>query len=318
MNTHLVLDFNNLAHRASAKDPGLVNADGRPTGTVYGMLKMIKSLCHEFRPLSISLCLDSGLNPERLKFFPEYKLARRQAKLEKTPEEQESYKDFLVQKQRFIEYASCSNFKILSGESTEADDIIGYIANLVRFTKPFNYEGNRRHKIVIVSTDNDFIHTVSPSVEFYSPVKNQLYTIDNVDPGLELFRKSISGDAGDGVTGVPGVGEATILEAFKTIPFTGNREEFYNSCEAHSNNRVKKIGLNRGIVERNTFIISLAYESGFVRHLSPEVKATIKDVFLSDQNSLDYDKLLRLSHEDDFKSIYTNIKSFFWWAKEIK
>ena len=318
MNRHLILDLNNLAHRASAKDPGLTNTAGVRTGTVFGMLRMIKTLCHDFKPVSITVCEDSGYNQERLKFFPEYKFSRRQKKVDRTKEEEDSYIDFVRQRNRFLEYAQNAGIRILKYDYTEADDIIGYIAHLANITKPFTYEGNMKHKLLIVSTDNDFMHLVSPCVDYYSPVRNQVYTYEHVNPTLELFKKSINGDPGDGIAGVPGVGEKTIQEAFETIKFTGDRDEFYRSCSVHSNNRVKKIAEGRELVERNTKIISLLYTSGFVRNLPSETKLGIKNSFFNTVSQSNYDSLLKLSYEDDFKSIFTNIKSFFWWVEHLK
>ena len=316
MSKHLVIDLNNLAMRARAKDPGLCNSSGIGTGIVYGMLKMVKSLCHEYKPLSISLCEDSGYNKSRMEFYPEYKQQRRKAKEEKTEEEIKSYEEYLRQRDRFLKYMKFCNVKVFRYKHTEADDIIGYIAHLCNLTKPFTYQGNMKHKIVIVSTDNDFKHLVSECVDYYTPVKNELWTREYLDPELELFQKSINGDSGDGISGIKGVGSATITEAFNSIPYV-DREQFYSACTNHSNNRIKKIGNNKDIVERNIKIISLHYGTGFVRYLSPETKSAIKDLFFNPVKTLNYDQLLSMSHEDDFKSIFTNVKGYFWWPEKL-
>jgi 5'-3' exonuclease len=135
-----------------------------------------------------------------------------------------------------------------------------------------------------------------------------------VNSEIELFKKSIEGDSSDGIPGIPGVGEATIKKAFSEITYT-DRQSFLESCKSHTNPRIKKIGEGNAVIERNTKIISLLYMTGFVRYLPSDVKSDISSRFFSSNPTLDYNKLMRLSHEDEFTSVYSNIKSFFWWAE---
>lgn len=334
MKYHLVIDYNNFAMRAKSKDPGLSNRDGIGTGVVYTMLKMLKSMAERFKSASIILVEDSGLDRNRLEFYPEYKRDRRDKKKERTEEEQELYAEFVRQRERFLLYAGKCGIKHLKVKYKEADDLIACLGHIANHSKPFTYKGNLQHKIVVVSTDRDYVHMVSPCIDLWSPLKDTYYTYDDIDPNLELFKKSMEGDPGDGISGIPGVGTGTIEKAFEdfgwkgkkydhTLPealddFIVDRKEFYELCKSHKSARVKKIFEGKDIVERNIRLISLRYREGFVSELGCEAVKEIKAALFGNNPDVDLDSILKLAYEDGFKSIYGRVHNYFAWTKNLQ
>ncbi len=320
---HCVIDYNNHCFRSQiARGGELATSKGLGTTVPFYGLSMLKTLAEKFKPVSIMFADDRGLSKERVKFYPGYKQERRDAKNNKTPEEQEIYEDFKRQKEEFRKYLIPLQIKYLFFEGVEADDIIAYMAHLVNYIPPFTYKGNLKHKLLIVSSDADFIHLVNENVEVYNPIKNKYYSNREIKNSfLELFRKSVLGDKGDSIVGITGVGEGSIEKAFEGWKDIKEEEidKFFESCKNHSNNRVKKIADNIEIVKRNMQVISLRYKEGFVRDLSSGVKQGIKNtLLLKQERNVDYDTLLKLSYENEFRSIYKSTHLWFHWVENLK
>lgn len=327
-NIHCLIDFNNFAKRANHKDEGLCNSKGNRTGTVFYMLRMLKAIVEEYKPLSVTLFSDTGLNKDRLEFFPEYKKARREKKQLLTEEEKEEESSFRDQKKRFLEYAKNLGVKhIRCEEPTEADDLIAFISHTCKRLKPFTYKGNRQHKLLVISNDSDFHHLVNEVtdvVHMRRKKDDRILNIKNTNPSLNLFEKAIAGDTSDGISGIKGVGEKSIQKALQEVSydFTNldnleGRTKFYEGCSLHENKKVRLIGEHRDIVERNIKIISLRYGEGFVSFLSDEIKERVIRTFLTDVD-INLDNILKLCYNDEFTSMYIDIHTYFGFTSYLK
>lgn len=321
MSYHVIIDFNNFCGRARAKDTGLYNARGEGTGITFYMLRMIKSLSEKFNPKSIIFVEDGGLSEERLKFYPDYKSERQKKRSEQTEDQLEAYNEYLLQRAKFKRYMDFCNVRHIRCKGEEADDVIAYMCHLSKFTKPFNLNGNLKHRLLVVSCDTDFIHLVSDEVHVWSPSKEKLYTPENTNPKKELLRKAILGDKTDGISSISGVGEKTIEKALddynEQFSWEEDYEIFFDRCKTSSVSKIRKIEEEKNIVLRNVEIISLLYNKGFVKYLSPEHKEEAKKVLSEFNETLDLTALMRMAFEDDFKTIYVNTKSSFNWASKL-
>ena len=116
--------------------------------------------------------------------------------------------------ERLIQYLQSLPVNLISIDSIEADDVIGYLAQ--------RYEGvEETKKVTIMSADQDFLQLVSEKVNVYSPTKKKIYNVENfqeeygIHPKNYLLYKTFLGDKGDNVPKVKGLGEDKLL---KIIP----------------------------------------------------------------------------------------------------
>lgn len=204
-NTWLVLDCNNLCHRAYHAMGGL-SYDGQLTGVVYGFFKELSRLQDRFNTDRVAFCFDRGCH-RRKKILPEYKAKR--AREDRTLEEMEARSEIERQIEALRhDYLPAIGYRnILSGDGYEADD---WIAVAVRSLLPGD-------DAVMVSSDKDLLQLLSatPRVDFYSLHKKKLVTAESFEAewGLPPIKwrwvKSIAGCSTDEIPGVKGVGEKT-------------------------------------------------------------------------------------------------------------
>lgn len=170
----------------------LETEDGRPTGAIYGVLRMVKATIDELKPDKSFFVFDGSLSPTRKDILPEYKANR--TKKEGTGDLKKTIRGLLIS----------------LGINTwlpdmEADDIIGLMTGAME-------EGD---ELTIVSSDTDFLQLLSPTVHIYNPIKKE-YIKPTVYAEDYVLYKAIVGDTADNIRGIDGIGpvKATkIIEA---------------------------------------------------------------------------------------------------------
>jgi 5'-3' exonuclease len=106
-----------------------------------------------------------------------------------------------------------SIYPVLRFEQTEADDIAAYIVKNIS-SIPINH-------IWLISSDKDYDLLVSENVSRFSYVTRKETTIDNwnthydCDPSDYISIKCLTGDTGDNIKGVEGVGPKRALDLVK-------------------------------------------------------------------------------------------------------
>ncbi|MDX1697419.1 MAG: hypothetical protein R3308_03990, partial [Thiohalobacterales bacterium] len=95
----------------------LTNRDGEPTGAVYGVINMLKSLLAEYDPELIAVVFDARGKTFRHEMYPDYKANR-----PSMPEELASQVEPLHALVRAL------GLPLLQVEGVEADDVIGTLA----------------------------------------------------------------------------------------------------------------------------------------------------------------------------------------------
>lgn len=214
MKTDLIIDVSNLAYRAFHTVGGL-SYEGAATGVLYGIFRDIIVLKDRFEPDRIAFCFDSKTHKRR-EVYPEYKANRRKPQTdEMVAARTELYRQ--LNDLRNSHLPNIGYYNVFYEEGYEADDLIASIC--------FGLEERKKAglpvggDVVIVSTDQDLFQLLRCGrVLIYNPVKKKVMTEDSfsdeygIRPGWWSMVKALAGCTGDGVPGIPGVGEKTAIK----------------------------------------------------------------------------------------------------------
>jgi len=167
--------------------------------------KTVDSLKKSYKAKYVVLACDSGSSSYRKAIYPEYKQNRKDKFDQQTVEEQLAFERFFTEFNRVMDsYKTSAKYPLFRFEKCEADDIAAYIVK------------NKKHlglkKIVLVSSDRDWDLLINPEVMRFSYVTRKEITYDNwsehydfdIDDYISI--KCLTGDTGDNVPGVPGIG----------------------------------------------------------------------------------------------------------------
>ncbi len=197
-NTLLLVDGSSYLYRAFHAMPDLRNADGAPTGAIYGMINMLRRLRQDFDAAYIACVFDAKGKTFRDDLYAEYKAHR-----PSMPE------DLARQIEPIHEVVRALGWPILMVEGVEADDVIGTLA----------CEATERGMKTIVSTgDKDLAQLVNDHVTLVNTMSNE--TLDRagviakfgVPPEGIIDYLTLVGDTVDNVPGVDKVGPKTAVK----------------------------------------------------------------------------------------------------------
>ena len=211
----LIIDGLNTFIRCFSAIPTL-NDDGAHVGGIVGFLRSVGYAIKTIRPTRTIIVFDGkGGSNRRKKLFPEYKAGRNMSKrLNRTYDfnnKEDEHQSMLLQITRVVEYLEFLPVTTITIGGIEADDTMAYVTKQLL----------TQSKIVLMSTDKDFLQLVNHRVSVWSPTKKKMYDPPKVleDYGIPshnfaVFR-AIDGDKSDNIDGVRGWGLKTIQ---KKIP----------------------------------------------------------------------------------------------------
>ncbi len=200
-NDLILIDGSNYFYRAFHAISSLRNSKGMPTGAVYGMMTMLKSVLAEYQPQYAAVMFDVKGKNFRHELYPDYKANR-----QPMPEE------LFVQIPHTHQMVQALGFPLLMVEGVEADDVIGTLA------KQAEAAGMQT---LIFSGDKDFAQLVNQSITLINTMKNQRLDVQGVikkfgiPPKLIVDYLSLVGDQADNVPGVQKVGPKTAVKWLK-------------------------------------------------------------------------------------------------------
>ena len=206
----LIIDGLNTFIRCFSAMPTL-NDDGAHVGGIVGFLRSIGYAIKTIRPTRCVIVFDGkGGSNRRKKVFEGYKANRNMSKrLNRTYDfasKEDEHQSMMLQLTRIVDYLEQLPLTTITIESVEADDGMAYITKQILKTS----------KIVLMSTDKDFLQLVNHRVSVWSPTKKKLYDPPKVleDYGIPSHNfavyRSIDGDKSDNIDGVRGWGLKTI------------------------------------------------------------------------------------------------------------
>ena len=206
----LIIDGLNTFIRCFSAMPTL-NDDGAHVGGIVGFLRSIGYAIKTIRPTRCVIVFDGkGGSNRRKKVFEGYKANRNMSKrLNRTYDfasKEDEHQSMMLQLTRIVDYLEQLPLTTITIESVEADDGMAYITKQILKTS----------KIVLMSTDKDFLQLVNHRVSVWSPTKKKLYDPPKVleDYGIPSHNfavyRAIDGDKSDNIDGVRGWGLKTI------------------------------------------------------------------------------------------------------------
>ncbi len=213
-NPLVLVDGSSYLYRAFHAFPPLTNSAGEPTGAMYGVLNMLKSLISQVQPSHIAVVFDAKGKTFRDEIFEQYKSHR-----PPMPD------DLRKQIQPLHDIIRALGIPLLVVEGVEADDVIGTLA----------VQASQAGKKVLISTgDKDMAQLVDDNIMLINTMNNSLLDREaviekyGIPPELIIDYLALMGDSADNIPGVAGVGEKTALGLLQGI---GNMAEIYASLE---------------------------------------------------------------------------------------
>jgi 5'-3' exonuclease len=195
-NTLLIVDALNLAFRYK-------HSGATDFATDY--IRTVDSLKKSYKASHVIIACDQGSSSYRKALSPEYKQNRKDKQEQQTDAERAAFElffeDFL---QTIATIETTTSYPVLRFQGVEADDIAAYIVS--------QKSKLSTDDIWLISSDRDWDLLVQPGVSRFSYVTRKEVTLDNwndhydFNPEDYISIKCLTGDTGDNVAGVPGIG----------------------------------------------------------------------------------------------------------------
>ncbi|TQV88312.1 DNA polymerase I [Aliikangiella coralliicola] len=187
---------------------------GQPTGAIYGVINMLKSLYKQYQPTQMAVIFDAKGKTFRNDLYPEYKAHR--------PPMPDDLRSQIAPLHQIVK---AMGFPLISIEGVEADDVIGTLAH---------HATEAGRKTIISTGDKDMAQLVNPHISLINTMTNQFLDVEGVNkkfgipPELIIDFLALMGDTADNIPGVAGVGEKTALGLLQGI---GSIDEIYQNIE---------------------------------------------------------------------------------------
>ena len=214
-NCTLVVDALNLAFRWKHQ--------GR-TDFRYEYQRTVESLARSYDCKNIIITADLGSSSYRKNINAEYKQNRKEKFAEQSEAEKMAFEDFIAEYEATLELLQ-EDHRLLRFRGVEADDIA---AHLVKHRDAYDLE-----YIWLISSDRDWDLLIQENVARFSYVTRKEVTLDNwkthydVSPEEYISLKCLTGDKGDNVPGIPGIGPKRALGLIKEY---GDALNIYDAC----------------------------------------------------------------------------------------
>jgi DNA polymerase I len=213
-NPLILVDGSSYLYRAYHAFPPLTNRAGEPTGAMYGVLNMLRSLMLQYQPSHVAVVFDAKGKTFRDELFAEYKSHR--------PPMPDDLREQIEPLHKMVQAVG---LPLLAVSGVEADDVIGTLAQAA--------EKAGRH--VLISTgDKDMAQLVTPNITLINTMNNTILGPQEVcdkygvPPELIIDFLALMGDSSDNIPGVPGVGEKTAQALLQGI---GSLKQIYSDLD---------------------------------------------------------------------------------------
>ena len=283
-----------------------LNPQGNHIGGLTGYLKSVGHAVRLIEPTRVILVFDGhGGSTNKRYLYPEYKANRKITKIsnwdafDNQEEESESITNQIV---RLVSYLKCLPVDLLVIDKIEADDVIGHLTR------------DLPEKVVIYSSDKDYLQLVSDRVTVFSPIKKKFYTPKAVKeefglpPQNFLTQKILLGDTSDNVPGVKGLGLKTLLKMYPDLsnedPITLEQilEESRDKKGRYGNviNFKHQLGINRLLMDLSN------------PNIPSQDQETIQELLDNPNSNLDMISFLRLYNEDNLGNSIPNTQMWLY------
>jgi DNA polymerase-1 len=191
----ILVDGSSYLYRAFHALPPLNTSHGEPTGAIYGVINMLRSLLSEYRPRYFAVVFDARGRTFRDDLFAEYKANR-----PPMPEE------LAAQIEPLHALVRALGLPLLQVPGVEADDVIGTLARRAAA------EGM---ETLISTGDKDMAQLVDSHITLVNTMSHTVLDRDGVmekfgvPPERIVDLLALMGDSSDNIPGIPRVGPKT-------------------------------------------------------------------------------------------------------------
>ena len=196
-NPFILVDGSSYLFRAFYAPPHLTNSAGEPTGAIYGVVNMLRSLLKKYKPSHMAVVFDAKGKTFRNDIYDEYKANR-----PPMPD------DLRQQIEPLHNIVKALGLPLLCIDNVEADDVIGTLAR----------QAGDEGRFTLISTgDKDMAQLVNDHVMLINTMTDTLLDREGViekygvKPEQMIDFLSLMGDSSDNIPGLPKVGEKTAL-----------------------------------------------------------------------------------------------------------
>lgn len=196
-NPFILVDGSSYLFRAYYAPPHITTAAGEPTGAIYGVVNMLRSLLKKYQPSHMAVVFDAKGPTFRNDMYAEYKANR-----PPMPD------DLRQQIQPLHNIVRALGLPLLCIDSVEADDVIGTLAR----------QAGEEGRFTLISTgDKDMAQLVNDHVMLINTMTDTLLDQAGVvakygvEPEQIIDYLALMGDSSDNIPGLPKVGEKTAL-----------------------------------------------------------------------------------------------------------
>ena len=186
----------------------------------YDYIRTIESLAKSYKAGTIIVCADGG-SSYRKEIYPEYKANRKERFADQTEQEAKEFEMFMAEFSDTLTLIR-DRYPVFHFRGVEADDIAAYI------TLKFDYDD-----CWLISSDKDWDLLINDKVSRFSTVTRKETTVHNWDEHYDfevedyITFKCLTGDKGDNVPGVPGVGPKRAVQLMEQY---GTVFDIYEAC----------------------------------------------------------------------------------------
>ncbi|PJI66009.1 DNA polymerase I [Serratia sp. TKO39] len=290
-NPLILVDGSSYLYRAYHAFPPLTNSAGEPTGAMYGVLNMLRSLLLQYQPSHVAVVFDAKGKTFRDELFAEYKSHR-----PPMPD------DLRAQIEPLHSMVKAMGLPLLVTPGVEADDVIGTLA----------LEAEKAGHAVLISTgDKDMAQLVTPNVTLINTMNNTILGPQEVcdkygiPPELIIDFLALMGDSSDNIPGVPGVGEKTAQALLQGI---GGLDALYGNLESIATLSFRGAKTMAAKLEQNKEVAYLSYKLATIK-TDVELDLTCAELTVSEP---DVDTLQQLFKQYEFKRWLADVEAGVW------
>ncbi|TXE49896.1 DNA polymerase I [Serratia ureilytica] len=290
-NPLILVDGSSYLYRAYHAFPPLTNSAGEPTGAMYGVLNMLRSLLLQYQPSHVAVVFDAKGKTFRDDLFAEYKSHR-----PPMPD------DLRAQIEPLHNMVKAMGLPLLVTPGVEADDVIGTLA----------LEAEKAGHAVLISTgDKDMAQLVTPNVTLINTMNNTILGPQEVcdkygiPPELIIDFLALMGDSSDNIPGVPGVGEKTAQALLQGI---GGLDALYGNLDNIATLSFRGAKTMAAKLEQNKEVAYLSYKLATIK-TDVELDLTCADLTVS---APDVDTLQQLFKQYEFKRWLADVEAGVW------
>ena len=186
----------------------------------YDYIRTIESLAKSYNAGTIIVCVDGG-SSYRKEIYPEYKANRKERYADQTEQEAKEFEMFMAEFSDTLTLIK-KKYPVFHFRGVEADDIAAYITQSAEYDDCW-----------LISSDKDWDLLISDKVSRFSTVTRKETTVHNWDEHYDfeiedyITFKCLTGDKGDNVPGVPGVGPKRAVQLMEQY---GTVFDIYDAC----------------------------------------------------------------------------------------